>query len=114
MIPDTKINAARADAELSDIIRALTPAFEEDGHILKAILFGSCVRGEATVTSDIDIAVISDAPSEIDRRRLIYIAESFGVDVDFVYTTPKLLYQAENVLDINYSIRTEGVTIWER
>jgi len=99
--------------ETDDIIEALRPFFSDDGHIEKVFLFGSRARGDATIRSDADIAVVSFEPEKIDRAKLRRAAEAFGVACDFVYTTPDALDNAVKELDVNYSIRREGVLIWE-
>jgi predicted nucleotidyltransferase len=100
--------------EIAEVIEVLKPVFARDENINRAILFGSQVTGKATIMSDIDIAVVSDNPQRVDRKTLNYVAETFDVECDFVYTTPEALRLAEKELDVNYSIQKEGVTIWAR
>ena len=56
-----------ADAAVIDAVRNYLVAVRKSGiHVRRAVLFGSCARGEAGEDSDIDIVVI--AP-EFDRPR---------------------------------------------
>lgn len=82
----------------------------------KAILFGSCARGDADVYSDIDLIVIK----ETDRRFLDRLADvieaiqpSFGIDV-LVYTPEEF----ERMLAEENPLLTEamkhGKVIYER
>jgi predicted nucleotidyltransferase len=100
--------------EVLAIIEALQPAFEQDQHIRQVILFGSQVKNTATIMSDIDFAIVADNPRLIDRKALNNIAENFDIPCDFVYTTPEALRLANKELDVNNSIRKEGIIIWER
>jgi len=80
------------------------------------ILFGSQARGTATISSDIDIAVVmAENLSVFERGRLL----SLGDDVDMrfetnlFFTTRKALDSANRDLDTNKYIRDEGVVLWQ-
>jgi uncharacterized protein len=72
-----------------DAVIAILRAHEaplRDRGVLRAALFGSTVRGEASADSDVDIMVELDPTADIDLYNYVgitqYIAELFPVTVD--------------------------------
>ena len=65
---------------------AITEVLGRYPSVQLAILFGSCAKGTATATSDLDLAVLADAPLDADLRiRLIGdLAERLGRPVDLI------------------------------
>lgn len=65
-----------ADAALVDVVRTYLAAVRKSGiHATRAILFGSCARGEAGPHSDIDILVIApefDSPGDTHGAGLLW------------------------------------------
>lgn len=81
------------------------------------LLFGSQAREQTKLTSDIDIAIISDEPLTRKERYQIYPdpdeKELSNIDYNITSTTLDKLH-TENPLDINYSIKKEGIIIYEK
>lgn len=100
--------------EAKQVLEALKPVFAEDPNIKRVYLFGSQARDSATISSDIDIAIVSENPSLIDRSSLLCAVDEFDTKCDFVYTTQDLIDNANRELDINYSIREEGILVWTK
>jgi uncharacterized protein len=62
--------------------------FERDYGFRRMFLFGSFARGEASVTSDIDIVVEADKAAKTYRNFLsakAYLAEAFHRPIDLVF-----------------------------
>ena len=78
-------------------------------------LFGSEARGEARLTSDIDIALISDAPLTYKERRAF--SQQFD-EVDYphinIINTLTTSLDAESDLHVGYHIKREGLLLYER
>jgi len=98
--------------KVEEALKLLMPLFESDLSIDEVILFGSQARGEAEDDSDIDLAVIHN------DNKLKYWKLTREVykkaNVDFVYTNYERIKQANRLLDVNYWIREEGVSVWKR
>ena len=89
---------------------------KHDPRIRYIVLFGSEARGEARLTSDVDIAVISDEPLTTKEKLSIIdsVDEELEVMVDYrlvAVTTPNL--GCENPMRVNYHIQREGLVIYE-
>ena len=71
---------------IDEIKNKLTPIFEQNG-ILKAVLFGSYAKGEATEQSDVDIvAHVDDEMSIFDFAEISgFVEDALGKKVDFLY-----------------------------
>ena len=71
---------------IEEIKNKLTPIFEDNG-VLKAVLFGSYAKGEATEESDIDIAAYVDEDMSILSFCGIAdnVINTLGKEVDFLY-----------------------------
>ena len=84
---------------------------------VKAImLFGSEARGEARLTSDVDLALISTEPLTMKERLSILenVPQDLYCDVDVRVTGLKeTSLNTTNKLDVGYSVKREGVTIYE-
>lgn len=83
--------------------------------IIYIMLFGSEARGEATLTSDVDIALISDEP--LTRAERLEFTDEFK-DIDFpslnIINTLLSDLESEKFVDVNYHIKRDGVLIYER
>ena len=81
------------------------------------VLFGSCARGEATLSSDIDIAVVMK--NDLTRRERA-ILRSLGdeinqyIKVDLFFTNRQALDNAEGIFDTNVYIKNEGIQLWPK
>ncbi|MCL2421568.1 MAG: nucleotidyltransferase domain-containing protein [Defluviitaleaceae bacterium] len=79
------------------------------------VLFGSEARGEATLASDVDIALISDEPLTIEERLVfteVFEKERFP-DYRVINTLTSDL-NTDQYMDVNYHIKRDGVVIYER
>jgi predicted nucleotidyltransferase len=78
-------------------------------------LFGSEARGEATLTSDVDIALVSDEPLTRDERLAF---ASITDDVDYpefnIVNTLTADLDTDEFMDVNYHIKREGLLVYER
>lgn len=100
--------------QLLDPIASLTAIIEESlsSHVQAVILFGSIARGEATATSDIDLAVIADDTwdGREDLEDLVRTRTGNPCDV-LVFTAPgfeSLAARGEPVVD---DILRDGVAL---
>jgi predicted nucleotidyltransferase len=80
------------------------------------ILFGSQARGTATISSDVDIAVVmkgSLTPRE--RGELVCLGDEIdsNIKTSLFFTTKQALDRADHVFDTNRYIRDEGVVLWQ-
>jgi len=87
-------------------------------HILEIIVFGSRVRGDAKVNSDLDIAVLVDQRTENLERQLENIAYEVMFDNDFKIIISLKIFKGEifqHALAQGYSfyrnVKNEGVTV---
>lgn len=64
----------------------LTALLKKHSFVKLAILFGSQAAGKARADSDIDVAVLADAPLSVAQKLLLTgeIADAFGKPVDLV------------------------------
>ena len=88
-----------------------------DPRIRYIVLFGSEARGEARLTSDVDIAVISDEliPRDVKLSIVDVVDEELELSVDYrlvTVTTPNLY--SDNPMRVGYHIKREGLLIYER
>ena len=95
---------------VEEIKNKLNPIFEEKG-VIRAILFGSYTKGEATEDSDIDIAAVVD--DEMSILNFCEIADKvineLGKNVDFLYANDII---PDGKIDI--ALKRDGVLLYER
>ena len=83
------------------------------GRLKKVVLYGSCARGEATVDSDIDLAVVLDGdvvPGEEIDRMIDIITElnlKYGVLISVYPVSEKNYAELKSPLLMN--VRREGL-----
>ena len=80
------------------------------------VLFGSQARSTATISSDIDIAVIMDDDlPPLTRGQLLSLGDEIDMrfDVNLFFTTKDALECATSSLDTNKYIREEGIMLWQ-
>jgi len=87
---------------------------KHDPQIRRIVLFGSEARGEATLTSDIDIALISDVPLTRPQRLAFTATLDDGYPEIRVINTLSANLDTDKYLDVNYHIKREGLLIYEQ
>jgi len=88
---------------------------QHNSKIRYVVLFGSEARGNATITSDVDIAIISDEPlTAAERREFAEPLEAIKFPECRIINTLTADLSTENFMDVNYHIKREGVVIYER
>jgi predicted nucleotidyltransferase len=88
---------------------------KHDPKIRYIFLFGSEARGEATLTSDVDISLVSDTPlSRSERLEFVSHIENDGIPVVNVINTLTTDLETNKYMDVNYHIKREGLLIYER
>jgi len=79
------------------------------------VVFGSEARGEAVLTSDVDIALVSDEPLARDEKlEFAQVFEGVNFPEYRVINTLTADLDTENFMDVNYHIKRDGVIIYER
>lgn len=81
------------------------------------VLFGSQARGSATLSSDIDIAVVmhnSLTRAEKGKLRCFGCEIDERVKVDLFFTTKEAIDNANGAFDTNKYIKEEGIVIWQK
>jgi len=79
------------------------------------VLFGSEARGEAILTSDVDIALISDEPLNIAEKQefnSIFNDQHFP-EYRIINTLTNDL-NTNNFMNVSYHIKKDGLVIYER
>ena len=94
---------------VDEIKNRVTPIFEKKG-VIRAILFGSYAKGEATEESDIDIVAHVDKDMDIlDFAEISgYVEDLLNKKVDFLYGGDTLSN------DMRLEIEKTGVIIFEK
>jgi predicted nucleotidyltransferase len=98
-----------------ELVKNIAGAKHED-FVESIILFGSEAKGSAKLTSDVDIAVVSSKPLNMKERLSILsqVPHDLYCDVDVrVVCLRRTSLDTTNKLDIGYSIKREGVVIYE-
>ena len=95
---------------IEEIKNKLHPVFEEKG-VIRAILFGSYAKGEATEESDVDIAAFVD--DEMSIISFCDIADKvineLGKNVDFLY--------ADDIIPggkIDLELKKDGILLYAK
>jgi len=107
--------------EYSTIIEQVANAISKlDIPLSKIILFGSVARGDHSLASDIDLAVITTETINKAQRNMVArtIAEfetlETLLEINCYYATDELLNNAIHWSDPCTSIRNEGVVLWQK
>src|SRR5512136_411250 len=110
------MNEVGASAELEVLAARLRPLFRKHS-VLRAIIFGSMGRGEATRRSDVDLLIVqeTDRPflDRYDDLLQEVVREAPGRDVDLLIYTPNELRDAAERPFIA-TVLKEGKVIYER
>jgi uncharacterized protein len=105
----------REKVNLDSFASQLKPVFEKY-RILRAIVFGSIARGEATRRSDLDLILIQETDKRFLDRYEGVLSEIIGVvqgwDVDLLIYTPQELERMVHRPFIAKALR-EGKIIYE-
>jgi predicted nucleotidyltransferase len=104
-----------SESEIQELTRRLHPVFKKYG-VLRAILFGSLARGDASRRSDIDLIAVQDTDRRFLDRYEGFLREvveaSPGRDVDLLVYTPEELARMAQRPWIA-TVLKEGRTIYE-
>ena len=87
-----------------------------DVKINSLILFGSQAKGTATISSDIDIAVVMDGNlSPLERGKLLSLGDEIDMrfETNLFFTTKNAIETAISNFDTNKYIREEGIVLWQ-
>ena len=103
-------------AEVKNFLDEYLERFKKmDIGVNSLILFGSQARGTATISSDIDIAVVTDGELSLCARgELLSLGDEIDVRfaVNLFFTTKTALENATGDFDTNKYIKEEGVVLW--
>ena len=103
---------------IREFLNEFVSKFEATGiEIESLILFGSQAKDTATLSSDIDIAVVMKTPlSSCDRGELRCIGEDINdsIETNLFFTMQEAVNEATGIFDTNKYIREEGIVIWPR
>jgi len=101
---------------IQEYLQKYVAKYKETGIEAEAlILFGSQARGDAVLSSDIDIAVVMNVPLTSKERGML---RGIGDEVDhrietnLFFTNRAALDAAHDIFDTNKYIREEGVVLW--
>jgi predicted nucleotidyltransferase len=86
--------------------------------VVRAILFGSCARGEADSFSDVDLVLIESTPRPFTERGLahlplLHIGAGVGADL-LIYTPEEFEALARDGNPLIERVEREGVVVYER
>lgn len=89
---------------------------ELPANLNKIIVFGSYARGEATIKSDVDLALVSDGTGTVDKGAVEYVLHGFDdyIKIDLFCTNQEKLDRVQDKFNTNFWIREEGQMIWTR
>ena len=103
--------------EVEHFLKEYVKRFQQSGIQVEAlILFGSQAKGTATISSDIDIAVVMrENLSPQSRGKLLSLGEEIDMrfETNLFFTTRQALEKAEGLFDTNKYIRDEGLVLWQ-
>ena len=86
-----------------------------DPKIRYIFLFGSEARGEAKLTSDVDIALVSDEPlTRSERLAFASIVDGIHYPEFKIINTLTSDLDTDKFMDVSYHIKREGLLIYER
>jgi len=105
----------RCDQKHQNLLQIIANTKHKD-FVDAIVLFGSEARGTAKLTSDVDLALISTRPLNMKERLSILsnVPQDLYCDVDVrIVCLRKESLDTTNILDVGYSIKREGVIIYE-
>ena len=80
------------------------------------ILFGSQAKGTATISSDVDIAVVMKSPLDAASRGSIRCLGEYvnpNIVTNIYFTTSEALESPQHHFDTNTYIKKEGIILWQ-
>ena len=107
----------------TEVLTKLKSCIEDSAKYIPAtvdsiILFGSYARGEQTIYSDLDIAIVRNtgvsrrSNEELNIEDMLQCAFENLLEVNVFYTQTVKLEVAESEWDTNYLIKKEGKLLW--
>lgn len=109
--------------QLIDTIETVIKAYTEmiPREVIQIILFGSFARGEATIYSDVDLALVREGQTPPIRGLGWELKEQIEQalmplhrKVGWFNTSEANLAQAEELFNTNTRIKKEGIVVWKR
>ena len=109
------------NVKISDVVPNLKNFIASISHQLpenldKIIVFGSYARGEAKVSSDLDLALVSDGTGIVDKWAVADVLEDFDkfLNISYFCTNQTKISTEQDKFNANYWIRDKGKLLWER
>jgi len=112
------------DMKIPDVVPNLKNFIESVSHQLpenleKIIVFGSYARGEATIRSDVDIALVFGGEEPTQRADKVAVDMALYdfddiLHIDLYCTNQTRIDTEQNVMRPNYWIREEGKLLWTK
>jgi predicted nucleotidyltransferase len=98
------------------VVNEIVAAAKNDAAILELYIFGSYSRGEATIFSDVDIAIIhaENAADTVNRAALHEATARHDEDVQFTYIQTDVFHSDDHPLHVSSSVKREGVLLWQK
>ena len=110
--------------KISEVVSNLQNFISSVSHLLpanlnKIIVFGSYARGEATIRSDVDLALVFDGEGPTERKYIAAVREILDdfdefLKIDLFCTNQTKINTVDNKFNANYWIREDGKLIWTR
>jgi len=102
---------------LKPLLNKLTNNLVQQNLDVKSIiLFGSHARGDSRLSSDIDIAIVSNNSLSHESRGLIRcILDELHetVEINPFFTKQEYIEKANDYFDTNFYIKNEGIILWQ-
>ena len=108
---------SREKAALSEFVARLRARYADE--VVLVVLFGSKVRGDFDVESDLDVLVVIESDGWRFHREISFIGSRASLDYD-VNISPKALTQTHyrNLQELHTlffeNVQTGGVELWRR
>ena len=96
------------------LVENIIKTASKDEAVTHVFLFGSHARGEATTTSDIDIAIICDCAASVDRAALNAAVKWSDDHVSYTYVLTEDFINDDHPLHVSSSIKKEGILLWQQ
>lgn len=98
-----------------ELVQGLTDIFQKN--ISMIILYGSVARGEATDSSDVDVAIIVKEQMDSNtKRRFVSWAANMDIRYERVFSIVDIqesnMKRWEHILPFYQNVRKEGIVLW--